>query len=321
MRLGKVRHESKYLTVKYFHTEKNWSIEWMCKHLEISRAAYYKWVHREVPGDELENIKLAELIKEYDERFNHILGYRRMASWINHFNHTKYSKNRVHRIMKKLGIHSAIRKKKKKYTNVKADETAENILKRDFYATAPNQKWAADVTEFKVPGETKKLYLSAIIDLYDRYPVSYVVSARNDNRLVFKTFDRAIASNPSAKPIFHSDRGFQYTSKMFKKKLGEQEMKQSMSRVGHCIDNGPTEGFWGIIKSEMYQMYEITDESSLRQAIKDYLHFYSEERPQDRYHCKTPLEVRQEALETDMPVEYPIPENKRIEKYKEKWCA
>lgn len=321
MRLGKVRHESKYLTVKYFHTEKNWSIEWMCKHLEISRAAYYKWLHREVPDDELENIKLAELIKEYDERFNHILGYRRMTSWINHFNHTKYSKNRVHRIMKKLGIHSAIRKKKKKYTNVKADETAENILKRDFYATAPNQKWATDVTEFKVPGETKKLYLSAIIDLYDRYPVSYVVSARNDNRLVFKTFDRAIVPNPSAKPIFHSDRGFQYTSKMFKKKLEEQEMKQSMSRVGHCIDNGPTEGFWGIIKSEMYQMYEITDESSLRQAIKDYLYFYSEERPQDRYHCKTPLEVRQEALESDMPVEYPIPENKRIEKYKEKWCA
>lgn len=165
------------------------------------------------------------------------------------------------------------------------------------------------------------MYLSAIIDLYDRYPVAYVVSGKNDNRLVFKTFDKAIAANPSAKPIFHSDRGFQYTSKMFKKKLEEQEMKQSMSRVGHCIDNGPTEGFWGIIKSEMYQMYEITDESSLRQAIKAYLHFYSEERPQDRFHCKTPLEVRQEALKSDMPVEYPIPENKRIEKYKEKWCA
>ena len=75
-------------------------------------------------------------------------------------------------------------------------------------------------------------------------------------------------------------------------------------------DNGPTEGFWGIIKSEMYQMYEISDETSLRYAIKDYLRFYSEERPQDRYHCKTPLEVRREALESDTPPEYPIPENK-----------
>ena len=321
MRLGKVRHESKYLAIEYFHTETNWSIGWMCKHLEVARAAYYKWLHRETPEDEMENIKLAELIKEYDERFSHILGYRRMTSWINHFNQTKYSKNRVHRIMKKLGIHSVIRKKKKKYRNANADETTQNILQRDFYATAPNQKWATDVTEFKVPGKKKKLYLSAIIDLYDRYPVSYAVSARNDNKLVFKTFDKAIALNPCAKPIFHSDRGFQYTSKMFKKKLVKQEMRQSMSRVGHCIDNGPTEGFWGIIKAEMYQMYEITDESSLRFAIKDYIRFYSEERPQDRYCCKTPLEVRQEALKSDIPVEYPIPENKRIKKYKEKWCA
>lgn len=293
----------------------------MCRHLEIARAAYYKWLHRAVPEEELESIKLAGLIKEYDERFNHILGYRRMASWINHFNHTCYSKNRVHRIMKKLGIHSVIRAKKRKYAYAKPDKTAENILQRDFYASAPNQKWATDVTEFKVPGEKKKLYLSAIIDLYDRYPIAYVISSRNDNRLVFKTFDKATAAFPDAKPIFHSDRGFQYTSKVFKKKLEKQEMKQSMSRVGHCIDNGPTEGFWGIIKSEMYQMYKITDEATLRHAIKDYLRFYSEERPQDRYHCKTPLEVRQEALASDIPIEYPIPENKRINKYKEKWCA
>ena len=73
--------------------------------------------------------------------------------------------------------------------------------------------------------------------------------------LVFKTFDKAISANPDAKPIFHSDRGFQYTSRVFQKKLEDNEMIQSMSRVGHCIDNGPTEGFWGIIKSEMYQMF------------------------------------------------------------------
>lgn len=293
----------------------------MCRQLGVSRAAYYKWLHRETPYEEQENIKLAELIKEYDERFHHILGYRRMTSWINHFNHTAYSKNRVRRIMKKLGIRSAIRRKKKKYTHSKPDETAENILQRDFYAHAPNQKWATDVTEFKIPGEKKKLYLSAIIDLYDRYPVAYVVSARNDNRLVFKTFDKAIAAFPNARPVFHSDRGFQYTSRVFKNKIEKQEMEQSMSRVGHCIDNGPTEGFRGVIKSEMYQMYEIADEASLRYAIKDYLRFYSEERPQDRYHCKTPLEVRQEALASDRPAEYPIPENKRINRYKEKWCA
>lgn len=293
----------------------------MCKQLEVSRAADYKWLHREIPEQEAGNMKLAEFIKEYDECFNNILGYRRMTSWINHFNHTDYKSKRVHRIMKKLGIHSVIRKKKKKYTSSAPEAVAENKLNRDFYATAPNEKWTTDVTEFKVPGENKKLYLSAILDLYDRYPVAYVISTRNDNKLVFQTFDKALAANPGAKPLLYSDRGFQYTSKVFQRKLKEHEMEQSMSRVGRGIDNGPTEGFWGIIKTEMYQMYEITDEESLRFAITDYIRFYSEKRLQDRYHCKTPLEVRMEALSSEHPAEYIIPRNKRIEKYKERWCA
>ena len=112
--------------------------------------------HREIPKKEAENMKLAEFIKEYDERFNHILGYRRMTSWINHFNHTDYKPKRVHRIMKKLGIHSVIRKKKKKYTSSAPESIAENKLGRDFYACAPNEKWATDVTEFKVPDESEK---------------------------------------------------------------------------------------------------------------------------------------------------------------------
>lgn len=156
----------------------------MCKQLGISHAAYYKWLHRTIPEQESENTKLAELIKEYDERFGHILGYRRMTSWINHFNHTSYSKNRVHRIMKKMGIHSIIRKKKK-YQSSRPETTAENKLKREFNATKPNEKWATDVTEFKVPETGRKLYLSVIIDLYDRFPVAYVISGRNDNKLVF----------------------------------------------------------------------------------------------------------------------------------------
>lgn len=94
-----------------------------------------------------------------------------------------------------------------------------------------------------------------------------------------------------------------------------------MSRVGHCIDNGPTEGFWGIIKTEMYAMYEITDEVSLRKAIDRYMYFYVYERPQERFGCKTPAEVRREAMESKTVKAYPIAENKRIKKYKRKWCA
>ena len=106
------------------------------------------------------------------------------------------------------------------------------------------------MTEFKVPGEKKKIYLSTIIDLYDRYPVSHIISCRNDNKLVFKTFDKVIKSNPDARPILHSDKGFQYIRKVFQRKLNNHNIEQSMSRVSHCIDNEPTKGFWRIIKSE-----------------------------------------------------------------------
>ena len=321
MRLGKQRNEAKYMTIRFFHENQHWSINWMCQQLNISRAAYYKWTCRIIPIQEQENIELATLIKEYDDRFNHILGYRRMTSWINHFNHTHYSRNRVHRIMKKLDVHSVIRRKRKKYYPALPEAVAENKLQRDFNATAPNEKWVTDVTEFKIPETNKKLYLGAIIDLYDRYPVAYVVSHCNNNQLVFRTYDKAIRLNPSAKPVFHSDRGFQYTSKAFQAKLDAHDIKQSMSRVGHCIDNGPIEGLWGIIKTEMYCMYNIIDECSLRKAIDGYMKFYTEKRPQDRFDCKTPAEVRQEALLSDTPAQYPIPENKRIQKYKAKWIA
>ncbi len=321
MRLGKQRYESKYLAIQFFHREKQWSISWMCEKLEITRAAYYKWLHREVPEQERENMELAELIREYDDRFGHILGYRRMTAWINHFNGTHYSRNRIHRIMKKINVHSVIRKKKKKYNYSKPETTAENRLQRDFHADNVNEKWTTDVAQLKIPGSDKKLHLSAILDLYDRSVVSYVVKKSNNNQLVFETFDKAIEQNPTAKPMFHSDRGFQYTSRAFQRKLQEQEMEQSMSRVGHCIDNGPTEGFWGILKTEMYQMYEIHDEATLREAIDRYIDFYNNYRPQERYNCKTPAEVRREALGSEIAKDYPIPENKRIKRYKEQWVA
>lgn len=295
----------------------------MCQQLEITRAAYYKWLHRAIPEAEQENILLAQLIREYDDRFNHILGYRRMALYINRLNNKHYSKNRIHRIMKVINIHSIIRRKRKKYQSVAPEATAENILNRDFYAKAPNEKWATDVTEFKwyEGPAVHKLYLSAILDLHDLYPVAWVVSNRNDNKLVLDTFAQAIRNNPDAKPIFHSDRGFQYTSKIFQNKLQTQGMTQSMSRVGHCIDNGPTENFWSIIKSEMYYLNHFADEASLRKAIADYMTFYSTERMQERFGGKTPAEVRSEALVANTPTQYPIPVNKRIQKYKARYAA
>ena len=135
-----------------------------------------------------------------------------------------------------------------------------------------------------------KLYLSAIIDLYDRRIVSYVLSNSNNNKLVFDTFDLALKANPSAKPLFHSDRGFQYTSKQFKFKLDQAGMIQSMSRVGKCIDNGPMEGFWGILKSEMFYGIKWNDEAKLREVITKYINFYKNERFQEKLKGMTPTQ-------------------------------
>ena len=98
-------------------------------------------------------------------------------------------------------------------------------------------------------------------------------------------------------------------------------MVQSMSRVAHCIDNGPAEGFWGIIKAEMYCLQKFDSEKSLRAAIDKYIHFYNYERFQERFGARTPMEVRTHALNVDKPVVYPIPENKRILRYKERLTA
>ena len=163
--------------------------------------------------------------------------------------------------------------RKKKYSPYTPRTTAENKLNRDFYATVPNQKWLTDVTEFKISRGKGKLYLSMILNWYNRYLISYVINRWNDNRLVFRIFNKAIAANPDAKSVFHSDRGYQYTGKVFQGKLKKQQMDSSMSKVGHCIDNGSIEGFWSFIKSEMYQMYEIMDEASLKHAIRDYIRF------------------------------------------------
>ena len=169
---------------------------------------------------------------------------------------------------------------------------AENLLDRQFYAAKPNEKWLTDVTEFKwyEGTEVHKLYLSAILDLCDRRIVSYVLSERNDNPLVFKTLDKAIQANPDAHPLFHSDRGFQYTNRTFHHKLVQAGMTQSMSRVAHCIDNGPMEDFWGILKRERYYGRRFTSKRELIQTIENYIHYYNTRRVQRNLGVLTPME-------------------------------
>lgn len=268
----------------------------MCRILEISRASYYKWINRKESEKDRLDQELCQIILEYHVEYKGILGYRRMTMFINRFCQTNYNVKRIRRLMRLMGISSVIRRKRKGYLRSKPQITAENVLNREFTAKAPNTKWLTDVSEFKVIGSNKKVFLSAIIDLYDTSVVAYKLGYSNNNKLVFKTFNEAVAKNPGAKPLFHSDRGFQYTTKTMKNKIDNIDGIQSMSRVGKCIDNGPMEGFFGTIKSEMYYLQKFDSHEELRREIHKYINFYNNERFQKKLKSLTPIEFRNQAL-------------------------
>lgn len=228
---------------------------------------------------------------ELYSRENGIFGYRMLTLHLNREQGSQWNHKRIYRLMKLLGIRSVIRRKRKTYLKSTPQHVAENILNRQFRADQPNEKWVTDVTEFKY-GDGGKAYLSAILDLYDGSIVSYEVGTSNNNRLVFNTLDKALEANPGARPLLHSDRGFQYTCAAFNEKIRGAQMTQSMSRVGRCIDNGPMEGFWGTLKCEKYYLNKYKTLEALQQDIDDYMTFYNYRRLQKRLGGQSPMEYR-----------------------------
>lgn len=288
-----------YRAVQEYGGEVGCPVELGCKLLRISRSAYYKWASGKLSSRTAENEWLAEKIEQIHTE-SPDKGYRRINDDLRHDQGIQVNDKRVLRICRARDIKSTI-----KYTNSGCTRRArnpqylaENLLKREFHADRPNEKWLTDVTEFKwYEGiQVHKLYLSAILDLYDRRIVSFVISERNDNPLVYKTFDKAVKANPDAHPLFHSDRGFQYTSRAFHAKLEKAKMKQSMSRVAHCIDNGPMEGFWGILKRERYYGRRFTSKQELIQMIESYIRYYNTRRVQRGLGILTPMEKYQLAM-------------------------
>lgn len=278
-----------------FFKEKGHPVTQTCKVLGISRSGYYKHKNRVKPPKEKQDELICSLINEYHSTFDGILGYRRMTIFINKLNQKSLSEGYIHRLMNVLGITARIRRKKVNRKRIKPEYTKENVLSRDFTTNAPNEKWLTDVTEFSIPEDSRKLYLSPIMDLYDNSIIEYKLSFKNNNQLVFSMFDEAIQKYPNANPLFHSDRGFQYTGNVFKSKIEEAGMTQSMSRVGKCIDNGPMEGFFGTLKVEMYYGKKFKTLEELRGRIVEYIKFYNEKRFQKRLGCMAPLEYRNHA--------------------------
>lgn len=289
--MNSIRLEHLYRCVQEMHKEGH-AITEICDILNLNRSSYYKWVSRSKSRREAENEALLHDIGMIYAEHNGTFGYRRIADEYNATHKKQYNLKRFYRLIHIVGLLAVIRRKRPAYQRSTPEITAENILNREFTASSVNEKWCTDVTEMKYGSEGEKAYLSAILDLKGKDIVSFAISKHNNNQLVFETFDLAIQKYPDAHPMFHSDRGYQYTSKQFKAKLEKQNMQQSMSRVGRCIDNGPMEGFWSILKCEMYYLNRFETYEDLVMAIKEFIHYYNHQRRQHKLNCLPPATYR-----------------------------
>lgn len=212
----------------------------------------------------------------------------------------KVNHKRVERLMKKLGIQA--RPKQRKYISYKGDfgKKCKNLLldknlledkqlyvyKRNFETTGPYQKLGTDVTVFIMP--FGKLYLSPIIDFHTREVLAYNLSEHPDFRQISNMFKELEKRHGSwiKGAILHSDQGWQYQMQKYQERLEELKIEQSMSRKGNCLDNSPTENFFGRMKEEMFydKEYLYKDMNSLIRAIVKYIEYYNEERIVNKFH-------------------------------------
>ena len=179
--------------------------------------------------------------------------------------------------MKYLNIQGKQRKSRYKSYKGEVGKIAPNILNRDFVAKAPFQKLTTDVTEFAVCDE--KVYLSPILDIYNNEIISYSISTSpnfNQTREMLNGLIHKLPAN--VQPILHSDQGWQYQIKEYQRMLKENNIIQSMSRKGNCLDNSVMENFFGRLKTEMFYGEKFESVNTFIDKQKEYIYYYNNER-------------------------------------------
>lgn len=186
----------------------------------------------------------------------------------------------------------------KKYNSYKGtvSHIATNVLDRCFPPEAHNRVWVSDVTEFRIAGT--KVYLSPMMDLYDRSVVSYSVSTSPSMALTSQSLRNAIEQqSPGQGLLVHTDQGIQYQHSSWRDLIKSIGGVQSISRKGNCYDNAVMENFFGHLKTEMHHGETFTSLEAFYQAIDDYIHWYNHERTQQRLKGLTPMQYRNQTLE------------------------
>ena len=249
----------------------HFDITLMCDLLEVSRQGYYDWIDRPVSPSSLHRNEIVTAIRQA-----HVDSHCRYGSPNIHQDLLEKGLNccvnTVAKRMKEQGIRSNVNRKFRVTTTDSAHDhpVFENRLERDFVATAPNQKWAADITY--IPTDEGFLYLAGIVDLFSRKIIGWCMKETLHTDLCVEALEMALASRRPRRPLLHhSDRGCQYAGKQYQEKLSQFSLECSMSRVGNCWDNAVVESLWASLKNELVFQRTFATRQQARDAIFEWI--------------------------------------------------
>lgn len=260
----------------------------MLKLSGIARSTFYYYL-KSKDIDKYKETK-ADILDIFDRNQGRY-GYRRVLSVLRHKGYTINHKT-VLKLMNELNIKGK-QHKNSKYRSYKGEigKIADNLLNREFTATKPFEKLTTDVTEFKVCDD--KVYLSPIMDLYNREIVSYSISLSPNLCQIREMLGGLFKKLPvAARPLFHSDQGWQYQHSEYQRLLSEHNIIQSMSRKGNCMDNGAMENFFGRLKVEMFYGEKFENVSVFIKELERYIDYYNNERISIKLKGMSPVQYR-----------------------------
>lgn len=266
----------KYAWIKEHRRE--FPVAVMCTVLEVSTSGYYEAQDRPVSRQRQRREELAQAAARSYFESRRIYGYRKVHADLRAQN-LNCCDETVRRVMAQMGLSSRIKRKFVRTTDSKHNlPVADNLLARDFTATAPNQKWVADITY--IPTDEGWLYLAGVLDLFSRRAVGWSMSERIDASLVVSALDMAlIHRRPGSGLLHHSDRGSQYASDAFQELLDTHQIVGSMSGKGDCWDNAVMESFFGSLKTEWLEGKRYSSREEAKKDVFKYIEvFYNHQR-------------------------------------------
>ena len=260
----------------------------MCRVLSVSRSGYYRWRRTGTCLHDREDERLLAEIKKVHSKSHETYGSLRITDEL-HDNKIACGKNRVARLMSVNGIRAKAARKFKVTTDSKHTRPVhENLLKQNFVAAGPDERYVADITYiWTFEGW---LYLSVVLDLYSRMIVGWSMSDRVHDSLVVDAIEMAYRRrNPAIGALFHSDRCSQYASTDVQSKLAVYGFIGSMSRKGNCYDNACAESFFHTLKTELVNHERYFTREEARSSIFNYIEvFYNRIRKHSTLGYKSP---------------------------------